>query len=159
MRRRVDLAGRHRRHRRDGLREQHRDRERRSGVVIDELERDQQRDQQRIERGGGAVASLAECPTQGEGAILTAGPCHTLTPVEAGAGAMGVNADVPQYALEPSGAAKGALVVYLNASLSSPAMQIADPQKNFYNAAEQAELPRAGDCLSQQQRDCPPLWG
>lgn len=82
-----------------------------------------------------AVPTLPSCPTTGKGAILAPGPCFVFTPAQAGASTLGDNADVLQYALEPSVAPKGALVVQLNGSLGSPAGQIADPTKNFYDAA------------------------
>ena len=87
---------------------------------------------------GGSAPALTSCPTSGKGAITGSAPCFNFTPEQAGADEVGVNATVAQYALEPSTAAKNGLLVYLNASLASPAIQIADPQKNFYNAAAQA---------------------
>jgi hypothetical protein len=61
-------------------------------------------------------------------------PCFVFTPVQAGAGATGANASDDEYALEPMGNAAGALVVQLNGSKGTPAGQIADVDKNIYNA-------------------------
>lgn len=83
----------------------------------------------------GPSAALTPCATRGTGAIVAPAGCVTFTAVEAGADARGDNATDAEYALEPGGTAEGALVVYLNASLSSPARQIADPTENFYSAA------------------------
>jgi hypothetical protein len=87
---------------------------------------------------GAAGGMVAACPTTGKGAISAPAACWTFTPAQAGASAAGANATDAEYALEPAGTAQNALVLYINSSLSSPAMQIADPQKNFYNAAAQA---------------------
>lgn len=81
-----------------------------------------------------AVPQLTACPTQGAGAIVAPAGCVVFTPQQAGADGSGVNATQYQFALEPSGTAKGVLVVHLNGSLGSPAGQIADPQKNLYSA-------------------------
>ncbi len=78
---------------------------------------------------------LRSCPTSGPRSIKTTAPCVVFTPAEASASSAGANADVDQYALEPAGARKGALVVHLNSSLGSPGGQIADPLRNVYNAA------------------------
>ncbi len=78
------------------------------------------------------------CPTTGMGAIIATGGCVVFTPAEAGAAASGENAAKNQYALEPVGTAKGALLVELNGSGGSPSGQIADPTRNLYNAAAQA---------------------
>ncbi len=85
-----------------------------------------------------AGAPLTPCPTSGAGAILAPGPCVVFTPEQAGASAQGDSATRAQYALGPSGAAKGALVVQLNGSLGTPAGQIAEPARNIYNAASEA---------------------
>lgn len=78
------------------------------------------------------------CPTSGAGAIIATGACVVFTPAESGAASTGENANKEQYALEPVGVPKGALVLQLNGSGGSPAGQIADPSRNFYNAAAQA---------------------
>lgn len=77
---------------------------------------------------------LARCPTSGRGAIVAPGPCHVFTPTRAGSDRTGDNAMAYHYALEPNGAPRGELVLYLNASLATPAAQIADPTQNFYSA-------------------------
>lgn len=78
------------------------------------------------------------CPTAGKGGIVAPAACFVFTPADAGASATGVNATQNEYALEPAGSAQGALVVQLNGSNGSPAGQIHDPQKNYYNAAASA---------------------
>ncbi len=85
-----------------------------------------------------AMPSLTPCPTQGAGAIIAPAGCYVFTPTQAGSDPSGVNAGQYQFALEPSGVAKGVLVIHLNGSLGSPAGQIADPQKNIYSALAQA---------------------
>jgi hypothetical protein len=84
------------------------------------------------------TAMTHPCPATGMGSIIATGGCVVFTPAEAGAAATGENATKQQYALEPVGVAKGALVVEFNGSGGSPSGQIADPTKNLYNAAAQA---------------------
>ncbi|MCB9646645.1 MAG: hypothetical protein H6730_08660 [Deltaproteobacteria bacterium] len=90
--------------------------------------------------GGAALVPMTPCPTSGEGALLAPATCVVFTPAEAGSGPDGENADSLQYALEPAGAARGQLLVYLNASGSSPGRQIADPTLNFYDAGASGGL-------------------
>lgn len=68
-----------------------------------------------------ALVPMTPCPTSGEGALLAPAACVVFTPAEAGSGPDGENADSPQYALEPAGAARGQLLVYLNAICSAHA--------------------------------------
>lgn len=78
------------------------------------------------------IVTLDACPTTGMGAIHAPGPCFVLTPQDAGSSSAGDNATVDHYALEPAGTARGVLVVFLNASLASPARQVGDPDTSFY---------------------------
>ncbi|MCA9556456.1 MAG: hypothetical protein KC933_40910, partial [Myxococcales bacterium] len=90
--------------------------------------------------GGAALVPMTPCPTSGEGALLAPATCVVFTPAEAGSGPDGENADSLQYALEPAGAARGQLLVYLNASGSSPGRHIEDPTLNFYDAGASGGL-------------------
>ncbi len=77
-------------------------------------------------------ASLRRCPTAGTGSIL-GDYCFVLTPGETGLPATGVNADANQYALRPTGARRGKLLLFLNASGSVPQNAIADEETSFYS--------------------------
>ncbi len=74
------------------------------------------------------------------GAIVPAGACTYVTPLQAGAAASGANADAGSYALEPAATSTptGLVVLYLVASLSTPDRQVPDPSTNFYNAASRS---------------------
>ncbi|HEY0251819.1 MAG TPA: hypothetical protein VGC41_09850, partial [Kofleriaceae bacterium] len=79
---------------------------------------------------------LATCPATGSGALTPSdASCMVFTPYDAGADMAGENALVNNYALAPTGAASGFLVLYLNPSLGSPAFSIATPTENIYTAA------------------------
>jgi hypothetical protein len=54
-------------------------------------------------------------------------------PADVGSDPTGDNATANHYALEPSGTLRGELVLFLNASLATPAIQIADPTTNLYS--------------------------
>jgi hypothetical protein len=82
----------------------------------------------------GPVAMQA-CPTSGPGAVTSTGACLVFSPASAGASALGQNAGRQNYALEPSGSARGTLVVVLNGSGSSPAQLTIDPSRNLFTAA------------------------
>ena len=79
-----------------------------------------------------AGSVLSRCPTSGSGAIVAPGPCFVFTPASAGSDSAGDNATVDHYALEPGALARGELVVFLNASMATPAVHIADPTTNLY---------------------------
>lgn len=87
--------------------------------------------------GGGDAGpiSLARCPTSGPGGLVTAGTCSVFTPAAAGADPAGQNAIRPHYAVEPSGAASGQLVLLLNGSGGSPGQLVVDPTRNLLDAA------------------------
>jgi len=83
----------------------------------------------------GGAPSIGSCPTSGAGAVAGAGACLTLTPALTGASPAGQNALRPSYALEPSGAPSGALVLLLNGSGGTPAGMVSDPSLNLFEAA------------------------
>ena len=85
----------------------------------------------------GAVGSAGPCPTgRKEGAINTpGGACFTFTPTATGADPAGENADSANYAISPDSGAIGKLLLFFNGSGGHPFDEIADPSKNFYNAA------------------------
>lgn len=84
---------------------------------------------------GAALAPPAACPSSGKGALVTAAPCWVFPPTATGAAAGGANADVNHYALAPTSAPTGKLVLFLNPSLGSPAQSIASASTNLYTAA------------------------
>ena len=83
----------------------------------------------------GDPAALQACPTSGPGAVTSVGACWVFSPESAGASALGQNAGRLNYALEPSGSARGTLVVLLNGSGSTPAQLTIDPSRNLFTAA------------------------
>jgi hypothetical protein len=81
-----------------------------------------------------ATRAPAPCPTAGPGAIVTAGAsCLLVTPAATGADPSGEGADVPSYALAPTGAPSGKLVLFLNGTGGTPAGAIVHPTENVYN--------------------------
>jgi hypothetical protein len=84
---------------------------------------------------GAALVAPTPCPTSGKGALVTAAPCFVFPPTATGASSSGANAGVNHYALAPTGAPTGKLVLFLNPSLGSPAQSIGDPATNVYTAA------------------------
>lgn len=79
-------------------------------------------------------APLRRCPTAGRGA-LEGDHCFVLTPVETGLPATGANAENDHYALRPTGAARGQLLLFFNGSGGSPRGVIASPTTSFYSVA------------------------
>jgi hypothetical protein len=77
------------------------------------------------------------CPTGNvAGAITTPNAtCLVFPPTATGASAQGENATNVHYALTPASGANGKLVLFLNGTGAHPSDSIADPTKNFYNAA------------------------
>jgi hypothetical protein len=88
--------------------------------------------------GDAGSISLGRCPTSGPGALVTSGTCWVFTPAAAGADPAGQNATRPNYAVEPSGAASGQLVLILNGSGGSPGQLVVDPTRNLLNAAAES---------------------
>lgn len=88
--------------------------------------------------GDGAVdavsAALRRCPTSGRGAI-EGDHCFVLTPAESGLPASGANAGDDQYALRPTGDARGQLLLFFNGSGGSPRGAIASAATSFYSVA------------------------
>lgn len=92
--------------------------------------------------------TLTACPPL----IVAPAGCFTFTPADTGADPAGSNATEPHFALEPVvAAAQGRLLLFLNASLSHPRLQIASPTQNFYDAAATAGLHVLALSYSSQQ--------
>jgi hypothetical protein len=85
----------------------------------------------------GAV-DLRPCPGSGPGAVVGAGTCNVFSPVSAGASSLGQNAARLNYALEPSVAPSGLLVLLLNGSGGSPGQMAVDARQNVPVAAAEA---------------------
>ena len=88
--------------------------------------------------GDAGPISLGRCPTSGPGAVVTGGTCSLFTPAAAGADPAGQNATRPNYAVEPSRAPSGQLVLILNGSGGSPGQLLLDPTHNLLNAAAES---------------------
>lgn len=81
-----------------------------------------------------AGTPLRRCPTTGRGAV-EGDLCFVLTPAESGLPASGANAGDDQYALRPTGAARGQLLLFFNGSGGSPRGAIASASTSFYSVA------------------------
>ena len=87
--------------------------------------------------GEDAGMVLRACPTSGPGAVVSAGRCWVFSPASAGAGP-GQNATSLSYAVEPSGAGSGTLVLLLNGSGGTPGLMVRDPSLNLFTAATES---------------------
>ena len=82
------------------------------------------------------AATLRRCPTSGRGSV-PGDHCFLLTPVETGLAAAGANATVDQYALRPTAAARGRLLVFFNGSGGSPRGGLSNTDVSFYSVARE----------------------
>lgn len=85
------------------------------------------------------AAPLRRCPTSGRGAV-EGDHCFVLTPSESGLPPSGANADEDQYALRPTGAARGQLLLFFNGSGGSPRGGVASASTSFYSVARSQGL-------------------